>query len=168
MLSSKLCRSRWRSMHTQSCYKRPNRRNITRWSRMLCLMSRLLLLKGINRRLAARICWQPSTSFCRHCSWSTLSLDGLSERDRTSYIPNGMMEIKFGITLLLLPVAVAIVLRVLLYFYTPKQSQNEPPLVSSFIPYVGHIIGMGKSTMRLPGTLRGFSCLTLSVWKQAN
>lgn len=28
------------------------------------------------------------------------------------------------------------------YFYVPKHSPNEPPLLPSRIPYIGHILGL--------------------------
>lgn len=42
----------------------------------------------------------------------------------------------------LIGLALAGVWYLLDYYFIPKHAPNEPPLVSSYIPYIGHIIGL--------------------------
>lgn len=48
------------------------------------------------------------------------------------------------------------------YYFIPKHSTNEPPLVSSYIPYIGHIIGLLHHGSRYYEVIRYFPQHVLS------
>lgn len=54
-----------------------------------------------------------------------------------------------GVLLLLIIVYVSLV-----YLFSPKYDPREPPIVSSFIPYVGHILGLLRYGQRYFEILR--------------
>jgi len=53
-----------------------------------------------------------------------------------------------------LALAVVVFLFALDRHYMPKQASNEPPVVKSFIPYVGHIVGLIRHGTRYYQNLR--------------
>lgn len=70
------------------------------------------------------------------------------------------MALVFNATCLAL--AIAVFLLILDRRYMPRQASNEPPVVKSFIPYVGHIIGLIRHGTRYYQELRyGFSACHL-------
>lgn len=57
-----------------------------------------------------------------------------------------------------LALAIVVFLFILDRHYMPRQASNEPPVVKSFIPYVGHIVGLIRHGTRYYQELRyGFS-----------
>lgn len=52
------------------------------------------------------------------------------------------------ISVVIVAAAVAAIWYLLDYLYTPKHHPDEPPLLSSHIPYIGHILGLFRHGTR--------------------
>lgn len=60
-----------------------------------------------------------------------------------------LFSVFIGISLLLVVVSITSV-----YLFSPKYDPREPPVVSSLIPYVGHILGLLRYGQRYFEILR--------------
>ena len=61
----------------------------------------------------------------------------------------GLISIVVGVSLLLVVVYISLV-----YLFSPKYDPREPPVISSLIPYVGHILGLLRYGQRYFEILR--------------
>ena len=64
-----------------------------------------------------------------------------------------------GILLLVVIVYVSLV-----YLFSPKYDPREPPVISSLVPFVGHILGLLRYGQRYFEILRSPNLLP-SIWK---
>lgn len=64
------------------------------------------------------------------------------------------MEAKLSSTFVTVLLLLIIVYVSLVYLFSPKYDPKEPPVVSSFIPYVGHILGLLRYGQRYFEILR--------------
>lgn len=61
----------------------------------------------------------------------------------------GLFSIVVGVSLLVVIVYISLV-----YLFSPQYDPREPPVISSLIPYVGHIIGLLRYGQRYFEILR--------------
>ena len=62
---------------------------------------------------------------------------------------NRLISTLSGLSLLLVIVYISLV-----YLFSPKYDPREPPVISSFVPYVGHILGLLRYGQRYFEILR--------------
>lgn len=66
----------------------------------------------------------------------------------------GLIPTFVGVSLLLVIVYISLV-----YLFSPKYDPREPPVISSLIPYVGHILGLLRYGQRYFEILRSLVLL---------